>query len=80
MTKAEQIKNTIQETRERRKALRPVVFQFKLQNLSRKTEEILERTFLEAKWLYNWLVSDLERLNMPTNKVGTVEVKVGNVF
>lgn len=80
MTKAEQIKNTIQETRERRKALRPVVFRLKLQNLSRKKEEILERAFLEAKWLYNWLVSDLERLNMPANKVDTVEVKVEDVF
>ncbi|WP_240610816.1 hypothetical protein [Ammonifex thiophilus] len=80
MTKAEQIRNTIRETGERRKALRPVVFQLKLQNLSRKKAEILERAFLEAKWLYNWLVSDLERLNVPANKVDTVEVKVGDVF
>jgi putative transposase len=80
MTKAERIKNTIRETKERRKALRPTVFQLKLQNLSGKKEELLERAFLEAKWLYNWLVSDLERLNMPTNKVGVVEVKVGQTF
>jgi putative transposase len=80
MTTAERIKNTIRETKERRKALRPTVFQLKLQNLSGKKEELLERAFLEAKWLYNWLVSDLERLNMPANKVGVVEVKVGQTF
>jgi putative transposase len=80
MTKAERIRNTIRETKERRKDLRPVVFRLKLQNLSRKKAEILERAFLEAKWLYNWLVSDLERLNIPANKVDTVEVKVGDVF
>jgi len=80
MTKAERIKNTLWETKERRKALRPVVFQLKLQNLSRKKEEILNRAFLEAKWLYNWLVADLTRLDLPINKVNTVEVKVGDVF
>jgi len=80
MTKAERIKNTIRETKERRKALSPVVFQLKFQNLSRKKEEILNRAFLEAKWLYNWLVADLTRLDLPINKVDTVEVKVGDVF
>lgn len=69
MTKAERIKNTIRETRKRREGMRPVVFQLKLQNLSRKKGEILERAFLEAKWLYNRPVSDLERLNIPANKV-----------
>jgi putative transposase len=80
VTKAEKIKNTLRETKERRKTLKPVVFQLKLQNLSRKKAETLERAFLEAKWLYNWLVSDLERLNLPANKVDTMEVKVGDVF
>ncbi|PTQ55026.1 MAG: putative transposase [Candidatus Carbobacillus altaicus] len=80
MSKAERIKNALQKTKERRETQRPVVFQLKLQNLSRKKEENLRRAFLEAKWFYNWLVSDLERLNLPANKVGTVEVKVGDVF
>lgn len=80
MTKSERIKNTIQETKERRKALRPIVFQLKLQNLSREKEEFLKRAFLEAKWLYNWLVSDTERLNVPANKISVVEVKIGEVF
>jgi len=80
MSKAANIKKTLQETKERRKTQRPVVFQLKLQNLSRKKEENLRRTFLEAKWFYNWLVSDLDRLNLPANKVEKVEVKVGDVF
>ena len=80
MTKAERIKSAIQETRERRANLRPAVFELKLQNLSRKKEELLSRAFLEAKWLYNWLVSDLGRLNLPANKVDAVKVKVGDGF
>jgi len=78
--KAEKIKRALQETKERRKGQRPVVFQLKLQNLSKKKEEDLRRAFLEAKWLYNWLVSDTQRLDLPTNKVKEVEVKVGEVF
>ncbi|WP_245527874.1 hypothetical protein [Ammonifex degensii] len=77
MTKAERIRNTIRETKERRKALVPVVYQLKLQNLSRKKEETLERAFLEAKWLYNWLVADPARLDLPANGISEVEVKVG---
>jgi len=80
MTKAEQIKNTLQKTRKRRKNQRAVVYQLKLQNLSEKKEKLLKRSFAEAKWLYNWLVSDIERLNIPANKVNTVEVKVGEYF
>ncbi|MBT9259940.1 MAG: transposase [Clostridiales bacterium] len=80
MTKAERIKNSLQKTKERRKTQRPVVFEIKLQNLSRRKAETLKKAFLEAKWLYNWLVSDLERLKLPANKVDTVEVKVGDVF
>jgi len=34
----------------------------------------LRKAFLEAKWLYNWLVSDTERLGIPANKVSAVEV------
>ena len=53
MDKVEKIKNALQETKERRKGQRPVVFQPKLQNLSREKERDLRRVFLEAKWLYN---------------------------
>lgn len=80
MTKAERIKNTLHETRKRRKTQKATVYQLKLQNLSRKKEELLKRAFAEAKWLYNWLVSDTERLSIPANKISTVEVKVGESF
>jgi len=80
MTKAERIKKTVQETKERRKVLAPRVYQLKLQNLSGEKKELLKRAFLEAKWLYNWLVSDTERLNVPANKISVVEVKIGEVF
>jgi len=36
MTKAEKIKQAIKETKERRRNLRPVVYQLKIQNLSKK--------------------------------------------
>ncbi len=80
MAKAERIKNTLQETRERRKTQKAVVYQLKLQNLSRRKEKLLKKAFLEAKWLYNWLVSNIKRLDMPINKISAVEVKVGEVF
>lgn len=80
MTKAEQIKNTLRQTRQRREAQKPIVYELKLQNLSKKKEKLLKRAFLEAKWLYNWLVSDTERLGVPANKVSMVEVKTGEVF
>jgi putative transposase len=80
VNKAEKIKKAIQKTKERRKGQKPVVFQLKLQNLSEKKKEDLRRAFLEAKWLYNWLVSDTQRLNLPANKVNKVEVKIGEVF
>lgn len=80
MTKAERIKNTLRETKQRREAQRPVVYELKLQNLSKSKTEALRRAFLEAKWLYNWLVSDAERLNIPANKVSAVNVKVGDGY
>jgi len=45
-TKAEKIKQTIKESKERRKNLRPVVYQLKIQNLSDTNEEKLNRVFL----------------------------------
>jgi putative transposase len=80
MTKAEQIKNTLRETKECRKIQRVFVYELKLQNLSKRKVGLLERVFLEAKWLYNWLVSDIERLDMPVHKVSEVEVKVGDCY
>ncbi len=80
MTKAERIRKTLQQTRQRRKTQKPVVYELKLQNLSKRKSEILRKAFLEAKWLYNWLVSDTERLDTPANKVSAVEVKAGDSY
>ena len=80
VSKAERIKNTLRETKERRKTQRVFVYELKLQNLSKRKIALLERAFLEAKWLYNWLLSDIERLNMPVHKVKAVEVKVGDHY
>jgi putative transposase len=75
MTKAEKIKQTIKETKERRKNLSPVVYQLKIQNLSSAKEEKLNRVFLEAKWLYNWIIANIDRINTPTKEIKEVEVK-----
>jgi putative transposase len=80
MTKGERIKATLQATKERRKSQRPVTYILKIQNLTRQKEERLNRAFLEAKWFYNWLVSNLNRLSMPAHKITQVEVKVGDKF
>jgi len=80
MTKVERITNTLQETRQRRETQKPTVYELKLQNLSRRKAEVLRKAFLEAKWLYNWLVSDTERLSIPANKVSAVEVKAQGRF
>ncbi|MGB9792585.1 MAG: RNA-guided endonuclease InsQ/TnpB family protein, partial [Thermacetogeniaceae bacterium] len=80
MVKAEKIRNTLRETKERRGTQRPVVYELKLQNMTKKREGLLRRAFLEAKWLYNWLVSDTERLSLSANKISSVEVKVGEAY
>jgi len=80
MTKAEKIKQAIKETKERRKNLSPVVYQLKIQNLSKTKEGNLNRVFLEAKWLYNWIVADINRVNTSTKEIKEVDVKVGDEF
>ena len=80
MTKAEKVKQTIKETKERRKNLIPVVYQLKIQNLSKTKEEKLGRVFLEAKWLYNWIVADVSRIKISTKEIKEVDVKIGDEF
>jgi DNA modification methylase len=79
-TKAEKIKQTIKETKERRKNLNPIVYQLKIQNLSKAKEEKLNRVFLEAKWLYNWIIANIDRVNTSTKEIKEVDVKVGDKF
>ena len=74
--KAQKIKETLTATRQRRKNQIPRVYQLKLQNLSKKDKEELNRLFLEAKWLYNYIVADVEnRLNNDSWKLKEVEIK-----
>ncbi len=60
--KAQRIKETLSATKQRRKNQIPRVYQLKLQNFSKKDEEKLNKLFLEAKWLYNYVVADIETL------------------
>ena len=60
-SKVQVIRKAIQETRQRRKNQKVVVYQLKLQNLSERKQELLARVFAEAKWLYNYLVSDISK-------------------
>jgi len=79
--KAQRIRETLSATRQRRKNQVPRVYQLKLQNLSKDDERKLNRLFLEAKWLYNYVVADVEtRLNSDTWKVKEVEIKTPKGF
>jgi len=79
MSKADKIKESIRQTKERRKNQVCKVYQVKLQNLSSSDIEILERMFLEAKWLYNYIVADIDnRLNNNAWKLKEVEIKTPN--
>jgi len=79
--KAEKIRNTLKQTREKRKTQVPRVYQLKLQNLSEKDREVLGRLFLEAKWLYNYIIADVEnRLNGDTWKIKELETKTPEGF
>ena len=76
MKKAEKIKNSIKETKERRKKQTCKVYQLKLQNLSASDVQLLGKMFLEAKWLYNYIVADIDnRLTAEAWKLGQVEIK-----
>ncbi|RUM45373.1 MAG: transposase, partial [Desulfurobacterium sp.] len=78
--KAQKIKETLSATKQRRKIQVPRVYQLKLQNLSKKDEEKLNRLFLEAKWLYNHIVADIEnRLNSNAWKLKEVEIKTPEI-
>ena len=81
MEKNEAIKTSLKETRERRKTQSPKVYQLKIQNLKELDSELLDRFFLEAKWLRNYVVSDIQnRLTPITWKLKEVEVKVKDSF
>ncbi len=81
MTKSEKIKQSLKQTKEKRKFQTPKVFQLKLQNLSKADLDTLERLFLEAKWFYNYIIADIEnRLNSRSEKLKEVEIKTPSGF
>ena len=77
MTKAEKIKNTLKETKERRKdqTCRSYLIKVDMSHLSQKKLKLLDRLFLEAKWFYNHAIAnDLFKLDYKI-KLAIVKVK-----
>ncbi len=78
LDKNQKIKENLKKTKEKRKNQIPKVYQFKISysNLNKQQKQWLERVFLEAKWLYNYCIADIEnRLNPKTEKLKQVEIK-----
>ena len=76
--KRQKIKESLKKTREKRKNQIVKVYQLKISysNLNQKQKQWLERIFLEAKWLYNYVIADIEnRLNSQTEKTLALEIK-----
>ena len=78
--KNQKIKNTLSVTRERRSQLDCHVILVKVQEsrLSHAKHEKIVRCFLEAKWLYNAVLSSTE--DFPRNGIKTVVVKGKDAF
>ncbi len=79
--KNQQIKDTLAKTREKRKTQKCLVFELKLDSshFNLKTKETLKMLFVEAKWLYNFYLSqeDVFKVNSKIDKV-THKDKTGN--
>jgi len=76
--KKQKIKDTLKKTKQKRKNQIPKVYQLKISysNLNSQQKHWLERVFLEAKWLYNYCISDIQnKLNPQTEKAKQIEVK-----
>jgi putative transposase len=79
--KNETIKATLKATKARRKQQRCRVFEVKLDSshLNQHTKEHLKRLFLEAKWLYNYILSQPNVFDIDY-KLSEVPVKVKDTF
>ena len=79
--KNQQIKDTLAKTREKRKTQKCIVFELKLDSshFNLKTKEALKMMFVEAKWLYNFYLSqdDIFKVDCKIDKV-THRDKDGN--
>ncbi|SNZ04046.1 Transposase [Persephonella hydrogeniphila] len=81
--KKQKIKESLKKTKEKRRNQVPKVYQLKISysNLNKDQKQWLEKVFLEAKWLYNYTVADIEnRLNPQTEKLKQVEIKTPNGY
>jgi len=80
-SKNETIKATLKATKARRKQQCCRVFEVKLDSshLNQHTKEQLKRLFLEAKWLYNYILSQSTVFDIEY-KLAEVPVKVKDVF
>jgi putative transposase len=81
MTKNENIKATLKATKAKRKTQICKVYEAKidLSHLNHATKEHLNRLFLEAKWLYNNVLSQHNIFEMD-DKIHEVLVKVKDIF
>jgi len=81
MNKNETIKATLKATKAKRKTQMCRVYETKvdLSHLNHATEEHLNRLFLEAKWLYNHVLSQHNIFEM-NDKIHEVPVKVKDIF
>lgn len=81
MAKNTQIKQSLKNTRERRKNQEAKTYECKIvkNKLSSQQLETLERMFLEAKWYYNSIINHIENnpLNTFDNKTKAVRVRMG---
>lgn len=80
-TKNETIKTTLKATKEKRKTQTCRVYEIKIDksHLNQVTQEHLNRLFLEAKWFYNYILSQHKIFGMD-DKVHEVPVKVKDIF
>ena len=82
LEKNKKIKNTGQQTRQRRKTQAAKTYELKIvtNKLSEKQQEALEQMFLQAKWYYNEVISYLEDNNLDdyNTKVKNVTVRMGS--
>jgi len=81
MSKNETIKATLKATKAKRKTQMCRVYETKidLSHLNNTTQEHLNRLFLEAKWLYNHVLSQHNIFEMD-DKIHEVPVKVKDIF
>ncbi|NPA51895.1 MAG: transposase [Aquificae bacterium] len=81
LDKKQKIKESLKKTKEKRKNQIAKVYQLKTSytNLNKEQKQWFERIFLEAKWLYNYVVADIQnRLNPQIEKTKQVEIKTPN--